>query len=61
MRRQTVLKLAQILGALIMAAGVASCMIAEPGSDRSTAWLFIVGATLYGGGRLAMWLRARDE
>lgn len=60
MRTQTWLKLAQIAGALLMAAGVTGCMLSEPGTERSTAWLFIVGAMLYGGGRIAAWLK-RDQ
>lgn len=59
MRVETALKLAQVAGALIMAAGVASCIAGDPAADRSTAWLFIVGGVLYGGSRMAAWLRAR--
>lgn len=57
MRTQTWFKLAQIAGALLMAAGVTSCMLSETGTDRSTAWLFIAGGLVYGVGRMALWLR----
>lgn len=60
MNNLTMLKLAQVAGALVMAAGVTSCILSEPGTDRGTSWLFIVGAALYGGGRLASWLLARN-
>ena len=56
MRTATWLKLGQIAGALLMAAGVAACTLrsdAMPG-------LFILGVALYGGCRLAAWLRKRD-
>ena len=49
----TALKLGQIAGALLLAAGVASCTMKR--SDFAI--LFIAGAALYGGCRLAAWLR----
>ena len=57
MRTETMLKLGQVAGALLLAAGVTSCsMRAGP-----MAWLFILGGLTYGGCRLAAWLRRKDE
>ncbi len=57
MRTETILKLGQIAGALFMAGGVASCTMRE----GPMTLLFIIGGALYGGCRLAVWLRRRDE
>lgn len=54
----TTMKLGQIAGALLLAAGVASCSMS--GDPQSTSWLFMGGAALYGGCRLAAWLRKPD-
>ncbi len=51
----TTMKLGQIAGALLLAAGVASCSLRE--SPQVMSWLFIGGAVLYGGCRMAAWLR----
>lgn len=51
----TAMKLGQIGGALLLSAGVASCTLR--GDPRSMSWLFISGAVLYAGCRLAAWLR----
>lgn len=58
MRFSTAMKLGQTAGALLLAGGVASCTLQA--DVRSTAWLFIAGATLYGGCRLSAWLRKPD-
>jgi hypothetical protein len=52
------LKLGQVAGALLLAAGVASCSMAAEG--RTTPLLFIAGAVVYGGCRLAAWLMKRE-
>jgi hypothetical protein len=57
MRTETYLKLGQVAGALLMAAGVTSCSL----HGDSTALLFILGGGLYAGCRLAAWLRRREE
>jgi hypothetical protein len=52
------LKVGQIAGVLLLAAGVASCQLrAEPGT---MSLLFIFGGALYAGCRLASWLRRKD-
>ena len=53
MTLNTVLKLGQVVGALLLAAGVASCSMKSAGF----AGFFIAGAVVYGGCRLALWLR----
>lgn len=39
----------------LLAAGVASCSMRA--DQRTTSWLFIAGAVLYGGCRFAAWMR----
>jgi hypothetical protein len=53
---QTVLKVAQIAGALMMAMGVTSCVDAD-GPGRDSAWWWIAGGAVYGAARLAAWFR----
>lgn len=48
------LKIGQIAGALIMAAGVTSCIVDPEPMD--SAWLLLGGAALYGACRLVAWL-----
>lgn len=50
------LKVGQIAGALLLAAGVASCSM----KSSSFAIWFILGGTLYGGCRMAAWLRKKE-
>ncbi len=51
------LKLGQLLGAALLAAGIASCQL---GNDtRRTPLLFIAGAAIYGACRIAAWLLDR--
>lgn len=57
MRTDTALKLGQVAGALLMAAGVTACSLDH---HPSTAPLMLAGALLYGGCRLAAWLRKAD-
>ena len=57
MKSEQMLKLGQIAGALLMAAGVTSCQLHY--DPRATSWLFIAGAALYGACRLAAWLDAK--
>ncbi len=52
------LKLGQVAGALLMAAGVTGCILHS--DIRSVSWLFILGGGLYGGCRLAAWLKKPD-
>ena len=54
---ETMLKLGQIAGALLMAAGVAACVMKE---IQNTPGLMLAGGVLYGGCRLAAWLRKKD-
>ena len=49
----TALKLGQIGGVLVMAAGVAACQM---NNIESTPFLMLVGGVMYGGCRLAAWL-----
>ena len=56
MTRRTRLKLGQIAGVLLLAAGVASCSL----KSSSFTILFILGGALYGGCRLAAWLRKKE-
>lgn len=58
MTGNTWLKVGQAAGVLLLAAGVASCQLA--GDTRQMSWLFIAGAVLYAGCRLAAWLRRPD-
>lgn len=53
MKTETILKLGQILGALLLAAGVTSCTLKE----GPMSMLFILGGLVYGGSRIAAWLR----
>lgn len=53
-----ILKLGQILGALLMAGGVTSCMIQHPPS--AFPFLMMGGALLYGGCRIAAWLGSKQ-
>lgn len=57
MRTETYLKLGQIAGALLLAAGVASCTLRE----GPMTLFFLIGGLLYAGCRLAVWLRRRDD
>ena len=52
---QTTMKLGQIAGALLMAAGVTSC-ITNP-EPMSGSWLLLGGGALYGACRLLAWLK----
>lgn len=54
----TTMKLGQIVGALLLAGGVASCQLRSDPSTMSV--MFLAGALLYGGCRLAAWLRRAD-
>lgn len=56
MRIETALKLGQIAGALLMAAGVAACAMHR---IDNTSTLMILGGLLYGGCRMAIWLRTK--
>ena len=56
MSTSTLLKLGQVAGVLLLAAGVASCQMATDGG-RGTPLLFLAGGLLYGGCRLWAWLR----
>jgi hypothetical protein len=58
MTTNRMLKLGQIAGALLLAAGVASCQMRS--DPRTMSLLFIVGAMLYAGCRLTAWLRRND-
>lgn len=51
----TLMKLGQIAGALIMAAGVASCQMKH---IEYSPGLLMVGLALYGGCRIAAWLKS---
>jgi hypothetical protein len=53
MNTQTMLKLGQIVGALLMAAGVASCSM---GKIETSPIFFLLGGILYGACRLSAWL-----
>lgn len=55
MTTSTLLKLGQIAGVLLLAAGVASYIMNK---TIPTYW-FLSGAMLYGGCRLAAWLRSK--
>ncbi len=55
MTTERLLKLGQIAGALLLAAGVASCQMRS--DPQAMSLLFIAGALLYGGCRLTAWLR----
>lgn len=54
----TVMKLGQIVGAVLLAAGVASCSLRTDAQAMS--WLFLAGGAVYGGCRLAAWLKRSD-
>lgn len=56
MNKATLLKLGQVLGVLLLCAGPISCV--AHADQGTTSWLFIWGAIIYGGCRLAAWLRA---
>lgn len=56
MSKSTWFKVAQVAGALLMAAGVTSCQLR---ADQYTSILFLIGAVLYGGGRMAAWFGSR--
>jgi hypothetical protein len=58
MTTSRIFKLGQIGGALLMAAGVTGCILHS--DIRSVSWLFILGGGLYGGCRLAAWLKRND-
>lgn len=53
----TMLKLGQVAGALLMAAGVAACQMKE---IQNTPMLMLAGILLYGGCRLSAWLSKKD-
>lgn len=53
MSLRLILKLIQIVGVFFMIAGVASCQM---GTIENTPILMLIGAILYGGGRLSAWL-----
>lgn len=55
MKFKTLMKLGQVAGVLLLSAGVASCAMGP--DPRSTAWLFLAGGLMYGGCRLAAWLK----
>lgn len=54
MRVDTVLKLGQIAGVLMLAAGVTACQLQD---DEAMPGLFLLGFLLYAGCRVAHWLR----
>jgi len=54
MRLVTLTRLGQVAGALLLAAGVSSCILR--GDPQAMSWLFIAGAVLYGASRVAEWL-----
>lgn len=56
MTLNTALKLGQILGALLMAAGVAACAMDQ---IERTPMLLLLGGLVYGGCRLTAWLRQK--
>lgn len=56
MKRQTAFKIAQVLGAIAMIVGVTSCVQRDM---QSATYAWMVGALLYGGGRLAAWFADR--
>lgn len=56
MSTNTALKLGQVAGALLMSAGVAACAL---DNIEASPMLFLLGGVLYGGCRLAAWLRAK--
>lgn len=58
MSTKLLLKLAQVAGALLMAAGMAAHLM---DADDYTARLFLLGGVLYGGARLTAWLRSRSD
>lgn len=51
------LKVGQVVGVLVMAAGVAACQM---GSIENTPILMIIGGLLYGGCRLAAWFSSKN-
>jgi len=51
----TALKLGQIAGVLLLAAGVTSCTLTHSGFTA----FFLIGGLLYGGCRMAAWLREK--
>lgn len=53
-----ILKLLQIAGALLMAAGIAAYILRN---DQPGALLLLLGMVVYGGARLAVWLRRPDD
>lgn len=55
MRTETVLKLGQLAGALLMSAGVASCIMSNP--NTTFAACMFGGMVLYAICRLADWFR----
>lgn len=54
----TAMKFGQIAGALLLAGGVASCQMR--GDSGTMLFMFMAGTALYGGCRLAAWLRRPD-
>lgn len=54
MKVTTLLKLGQIGGVLLLAAGVAACTISHSGFTE----FFLIGGALYASCRLAAWLRS---
>jgi hypothetical protein len=52
----TALKLGQLAGALMLAAGVTACTL----RSSSMALWFIAGGLVYGGCRIAAWLRSKQ-
>lgn len=55
MTLRTALKLGQIAGVLLLAAGVTSCSLHREGFTL----FFVLGALIYGGCRIAAWLREK--
>lgn len=58
MRTETALKLGQVAGVLLLGAGVAAHLLRAEG--RTMSLLLLAGLALYGGCRLAAWLRRKD-
>lgn len=54
-----ILKLLQIAGALLMAAGVAA--FALKAETRTMAQLLLYGGLLYGGARIVAWLKKKPD
>ena len=56
MSKSTAFKITQVVGALLMSAGVTSCQLR---ADQYTSLLFLLGGFLFAAGRLASWFSDR--